>query len=208
MRDVTLDEWQTLLDEDEDAGLSQSSINNNALLIKALCSYAMERDIIGKDYSQYLDVPSAGAKRPRDALNDFQLARLEQLAAAGAPWADTALMLCYTGFRVSEFLQLTRFSYHPEDGGYLQGGLKTAAGKNRIVPVHPKIRPYLTAWISKDGNTIICGGGGEPISPAQYRDYFHPLAQRIGAPSATPHWCRHTFATRLHNAQADPITIR
>ena len=35
MRDVTLDEWQTLLDEDEDAGLSQSSINNNALLIKA-----------------------------------------------------------------------------------------------------------------------------------------------------------------------------
>lgn len=116
-------------DEDEDAGLSQSSINNNALLIKALCCYAMEQDIIGKDYSQYLDVPSVGAKHPRDTLNDFQLAQLEQLAAVGIPWADTALMLCYTGFRVSEFLQLTRFSYHPEDGGYLQGGLKTAAGK-------------------------------------------------------------------------------
>lgn len=32
MRDLTLDELQALLDEDEDAGLSQSLINNDALL--------------------------------------------------------------------------------------------------------------------------------------------------------------------------------
>lgn len=119
-----MDDLQALLDEDEDAGLSQSSINNDALLIKSLYSYAMERDIVGKDYAQYLDVPSVGTKRPRDALNGLQLLRLEKLAAEGTPWADTALMLCYTGFRVSEFLQLTQFSYRPEDGGYLQGGLK------------------------------------------------------------------------------------
>ena len=30
----------------------QSSINNDAILIKALYSYSMERDIVGKDYSQ------------------------------------------------------------------------------------------------------------------------------------------------------------
>lgn len=208
IRSVTLDDWQSILDEDEDAGLSQSSINNDAILIKALCGYAMERDIIGKDYSQYLDIPSVGAKRPRDALNDLQLAQLEQMAAAGVPWADTALILCYTGFRVSEFLQLTRFSYHPEDGGYLQGGLKTEAGKNRIVPVHPKIRPYLMAWLKKGGEAIICGDNGKPISSELYRDYFRPLAQQIGAPNATPHWCRHTFATRLHNAKADPLTVK
>ena len=63
VRDLTLDNLQSLLDEDKDAGLSQSSINNDALLIKSLYSYAMERNI-GKDYSQYLDIPSAGAKRP------------------------------------------------------------------------------------------------------------------------------------------------
>lgn len=208
MRDLTLDELQALLDEDEDAGLSQSSINNDVLLIKALYGYAMERDIVGKDYSQYLDIPSVGAKRPRDALNDLQLAKLADLAATGVPWADTALMLCYTGFRVSEFLQLTRFSYHPEDGGYLQGGLKTDAGKNRIVPIHPKIRPYLAAWLAKGGETIICNNSGKPITAPAYRDYFHPLAEAIGAPAATPHWCRHTFATRLHASKADPLTVK
>lgn len=206
MRDLTLDELQSLLDED--AGLSQSSINNDAFLIKALYSYSMERDIVGKDYSRYLDIPSVGAKRPRDALNNIQLAQLIQLAADGFPWADTALMLCYTGFRISEFLQLTRFSYHPEEGGYLQGGLKTSAGKNRIVPVHPKIRPYLAAWMEKGGETIICGDDGAPISSLRYQEYFHPIDEYLGTPEATPHWCRHTFATRLHTSKADPLTVK
>ena len=208
MRNMTLDEWQLILDEDEDEGRSQSLINNDAILIKALYSYSMERDIVGKDYSAYLDIPSVGAKRPRDALNDFQVAQLAKLAAGGVLYADTALMLCYTGFRVSEFLGLTRFSYHPEEGGYLQGGLKTDAGKNRIVPVHPKIRPYLNAWLAKGGETIICDDAGHAIPDTRYREYFADLMKQIGAPEATPHWCRHTFATRLHSANADPLTVK
>lgn len=208
MRSMTLDDWQSILDEDEDVGLSQSSINNDAILIKALYAYSMERDIVGKDYSKYLDIPSVGAKRPRDALTDIQVTKLAKMAEAGVPWADTALMLCYTGFRVSEFLSLTRFSYHPENGGYLQGGLKTDAGKDRIVPVHPKIRRYLAEWLERGGDTIICDGQGKAIPDTKYREYFQVLMARIGVPNATPHWCRHTFATRLHNASADPLTVK
>ena len=209
MRDMTLDQWQSILDEDEERGLSQSLINNDAILIKALYSYAMERDIVGKDYSQYLDIPSVGAKVEKGALSDLQVARLEQMASDGVPWADTVLMLCYTGFRVSEFLGLTKFNYHPEHGGYLQSGLKTEAGRNRIVPVHPKIRPYLIAWLKKGGETIICSEGGKPIRSDKYRDcYFKTVMEQIGLPQATPHWCRHTFATRLHAAKVDPLTAK
>lgn len=207
IRDMGLDDWQALLDEDEDAGLSQSSINNDALLMKALCAFAMERDILGKDYTKYLDIPSVGAKKKRDALNDLQLAKLKELAQSGFPWADTALMLCYTGFRVSEFLSLTRFSYNAK-GDYLQGGLKTDAGKNRIVPVHPTISPYLHQWLSKGGERIICNESGGEISTHVYRTEFSKVVEAIGAPDATPHWCRHTFATLLHNAGADPMTTK
>lgn len=208
MRSMTLDDWQAILDEDEDECRSQSLINNDAILIKALYNCAMERDIVGKDYSAYLDIPSVGAKRPRDALSDLQVAQLAKMAASGVPWADTALILCYTGFRVSELLNLTPFSYHPENGGYLQGGLKTEAGRNRIVPLHPKIKPYLRAWLSRGGETIICDGHGHAIPPEQYREHFKELMVQIGAPDATPHWCRHTFATRLHTANADALTIK
>lgn len=87
MRSVTLDEWQAILDEGEDEGRSQSSINNDAILIRALHAYAMKRDIIGKDYSRYLDIPTVDIKVKKGALNDLQLAKLEELARAGFPGA-------------------------------------------------------------------------------------------------------------------------
>ena len=119
MRSVTLDEWQAILDEGEDEGRSQSSINNDAILIRALHAYAMKRDIIGKDYSRYLDIPTVDIKVKKGALNDLQLAKLEELARAGFPGASEAMVLCYTGLRISEFLSLTPFAYRSEDGGYL-----------------------------------------------------------------------------------------
>lgn len=207
MRDMTLDQWQSLLDEDEDEGRSQSLINNDAILIKALYKYSMERDIVSKDYSRYLDIPSVDPKKKKGTFSDVQIKQLEQMAREGFPWADTVLMLCYTGFRISEFLELTVFSYHA-DGDYLQGGKKTRAGKDRIVPVHPKIRPYLMARIKEGGNTIIHNDGGK-ISINWYRDVaFKPIAEALGVPEATPHWCRHTFATRLHAAGVDELTTK
>lgn len=208
IRDVTLDQWQSILDEDEDSGRSQSTINNDAILIKNLCAYAMERDIIGKDYSQYLDIPSVDLKKKKGAFTDLQLAKLEQMAKDGFPWADTVLILCYTGFRISEFLTLTRFNYHPEEGGYLQHGIKTDAGKGRIVPVHPKIAPYIDKWLKLNTDVLITQNG-QPLSPAWYRtNAWDPIAEALDAPDATPHWCRHTFATRLHAADADPLTTK
>ena len=208
MRSMTLDEWQSILDEDEDAGLSQSSIHNDAILIKALYAYSMERDIVGKDYSRYLDIPTVGAKRPRSALTEEQVKQLAALAADGFPWADTALILCYTGFRISELLNLEQGSYHEEAGGYLQGGLKTKAGKGRIVPIHREIRPYVEAWMAKGGRTIICNEKGEGISSVQYREHFSRLMEEISMLQATPHWCRHTFATHLYTAGADSLTVK
>ena len=208
MRCVTVDEWQAILDEDERCGMSRSVIMNDAILIRALNRYAMERDIITKDYSAFLDIPQVETKHPRGALTERQVRALERMAARGVPYADTALMLCYTGFRINEFLALTASSYHAEDGGYLQGGLKTQAGRERIVPVHPKIAPYLAAWLDKGGETIICAPDGRAMRDGAYRKIFAGLMRRIGAEGATPHWCRHTFATRLHAAGADPITVK
>lgn len=200
MRNVTIDHLQAIIDEDERRALSKSSLNNDKILMKALFKFAMERDIIVKDYSEFVQLPQVEAKHEKGAFSDTQLKQIENMAAAGQPWADTVLMLCYTGFRITEFLTLTRFSYDV-DGNYLRGGVKTAAGRNRIVPVHPKIKPCLDQWLSRGGDTIICSENGRVITSSWYRDNaFHPLMERLGVPQATPHWCRHTFATRLHAA--------
>lgn len=204
---VTIDDLQSIIDQDEANGLSKSSISNDKMLMKALFKHATERDIVYKDYSAFVELPGVEAKHEKGAFDDITMRKLENLASSGFPWADTVLMLCYTGFRVSEFLGLTRFSYHSE-ANYLQGGLKTQAGKNRIVPVHPKIMPYLTKWLSRGGKTIICDDDGNAIPAYKYRPLFSKVMEELGLPSATPHWCRHTAASRMRMAGVDEVAIK
>ena len=158
----------------------------------------MKRDIIGKDYFRYWDIPPS-TSRSKGALNDLQLAKLEELARAGFPGASEAMVLCYTGLRISEFLSLTPFAYRSEDGGYLQCGVKSAAGRHRIIPIHPKISAYVQQWLSAE----------KGMSSDRYRiSVFTPVVEQLGIPEATPHWCRHTFATLLSRAGVDEIKAK
>lgn len=206
MRRITIDDLQRIIDTDERDGLSHSSITNDKMLIKALYKFAMERDIVSKDYSAFIELPSVAPKYEKGVLTDLQLAQIEKMAAAGVPWADVALILCYTGFRISELLSLTAFHYDVEHN-CLRGGVKTEAGKNRVVPVHPKIEPYLRKRMAEKSPTIIALNG-KPVSGELFRKYFKELMNTIGAPNATPHWCRHTFASLLHRAGADELAVK
>lgn len=206
--DLTIDHLQSIIDEDSKNNMSKSTMQNDKMLMHALFNYAMERDIVMKDYSSFVQVPSVAAKYEKGAFDDLQMAKLAQMAKAGFPWADTVLMLCYTGFRINEFLTLTPFSYD-RSGNFLRGGIKTTAGKNRVVPVHPKIKCYLDRWLNKGGASIVCKKNGKSISANSYREkLFKPVVGEIGVPQATPHWCRHTFATRLHEAGAPDLEIK
>lgn len=208
MKDVSIDHLQRIIDADEAAGLSQSTLKNDRLLMRSLFRYAMERDIVDKDYSAFIQMPSVGAKHEKGVFNDLQMKHLEEMSASGRPWADTVLMLCYTGFRINEFLSLTPFAYDRE-GDYLRGGSKTRAGRDRIVPVHPKIKPYLLRWLSRGGSTIICGDTGRRLTYDWYcKHAFNPIVAELGLPQATPHWCRHTAFTRLHAAGAPDLEIK
>lgn len=193
--DVTIDMWQSILDEDGKNNASESKIRNDAILIKALVMYALKRDILTKNVYEFLEIPSAPPKKKKGAFNDAQIAQLKRMAADGEPYADIALMLCYTGFRISEFVGLNEASYHA-DGNFLQYGIKTDAGRDRIVPVSAVIAPYISNWLRSDHR-----------SSDWYRARLRPIFAAIGEPEATPHWCRHTFATRLNEAKVD-LTVR
>lgn len=206
---ITIEDMQSIIDNDEVSGLSKSSINNDLSLMRALFKHAMERDIISKDYSAFVELPKVGAKREKGIFSEAQIGKLKLLASQGFAWADTVLMLCYTGFRIAEFLSLTSDNYHPGKTPYLQGGMKTTAGINRIVPVHPIIMPYLERRLERQGKTIICSERGKPISPDWYRKTaFLLVATELDLPQSTPHWCRHTAASRMKQAGMDELAIR
>ena len=84
----------------------------------------------------------------RQRFSDEEIAKLWEHQAE--PWVDTVLIFIYSGWRISELLALTPADVDLQ-AGTMTGGTKTKAGKNRIVPIHSKIRPLVEARLAQGG---------------------------------------------------------
>ena len=73
------------------------------------------------------------------------------------------------------------------DERYFQGGLKTQAGKHRIVPIHSAILPLARKRLGRCGALL-------PISDALFRKRMYFTLRDLGIEKHTPHDCRHTFS--------------
>ena len=95
------------------------------------------------------------------------------------------------------------------ENGVLIGGRKTEAGRNRAVQIHPRIMPYIKAWLAKDGEMVVCAPQGGALPADKYRKrYYAPTSERFDIRPLTPHCCRHTFGTMLDRAGANTTTIQ
>lgn len=198
---------QDVIDDMISEGLSRSSLEKAKTLCGILMEIAVNDDIINTNYARAIKLPRA-RKAKKDAFTDMEIRKVEKLAASGDVWAGTVLILIYTGMRIGELVSLTRFSVDAERW-VITGGIKTDAGKDRIVPVHSKILPYVKYWYESDGPRLI-HREGKPISVDYYRkSIFYPVLERAGIERhLTPHAARHTFATLLSRARVSTKHIQ
>lgn len=155
--------------------------------------------------ASFIKVRSAGQSSPRISFTDEQLTILKE-AIPRIPIARIIYCHCYLGFRPSALLELTCEDYWPE-GKYFKGGIKTEAGKNRIVTISPKIQQYVTELIAECEGGFIFGNHGERLTLDSYRQQFYSCMeelgfQRPGQHTYSPHTCRHTFATLMKRVAA------
>ena len=64
----------------------------------------------------------------------------------GQPYYDETMFMLYTGCRVSEMLTIRSENIDLEKRTMILG-VKTEAGKNRIIPIHRKLEQIITAHI-------------------------------------------------------------
>lgn len=164
--------------------------------------FAMELDIISKCYSNLLTSDPIPETSKR-SFTDDEVARVWE--NQDLPWADSILFLLYTGFRISEMLSLKTADVDLEEWT-ICGGVKTAAGRNRIVPVHTKIRYIVKNRFKQSKNGYLFEFHEKKVTQAKYREFWSDLMENLHM-DHTPHECRHTFRSRLDSAGANKVCI-
>lgn len=221
-RDMRTAQFQDMVDLAEKSGKSRSTMEKIKALSGILSEYAYSQDIVNKTYYSGIRLPAA-AKKQIATFSDMQIALLFKNDML--PLVDTILILIYTGMRISELLTLTKFSIDL-DKRLIVGGCKTDAGKDRIIPIHPKIYPYIKFRYDTSENYLIeydkpTGNKKKgtyavirvPYRYEYYCDEYYSVLYKLGIEKdlknhvLTPHKARHTFFTRLSSRCTDKKAI-
>lgn len=196
--------WQGIIDGCHRSGKSKSTMQKIKIVAGQLYDYAIQNDIINKNYAKFIKLPKT-VKQEKEIFSDVEIKKIE---SSKLEWAGTILILIYTGMRISEMLGLTIFNIDI-DKQIITGGIKTDAGKNRVIPIHPKILPIIKKWYALGGERLICNNKKKAVSARKYReDYYLPTLRELGIRELNPHACRHTCASLMSKAGANTKAIQ
>lgn len=194
-RDIKTAHLQSVVD----ANRQLANVNLLKVLFGQLYGYALKNDISEKDYSQFVEIPTKEKKGEKVPFTSDEVRILWQNIEL--PFVDLVLILLYTGMRISELLEMETKNIFIADR-YMIGGKKTAAGKNRIIPIHADILPLINAQYSPNKKYLFQSARGNMIAYNYFAaKKFAPLMVRLGM-QHTLHETRHTFIS-----QADRVGL-
>lgn len=178
---------------------------NMKALGTSLCRYAMQLDIIDRNYAEYLYIHK-GEKTEKVAFSTGQLGVMWDNIDR-VPDIKYVLLLCYTGMRIGELCSARTEDYHPDER-YFVTGSKTEAGKNRIITISPRILRFFSDF--GQGEYLFFSDNAKCTEKHFRTKIYYPALQSLGLDVLdeegnhvyTPHCCRHTFATLMKNVDA------
>lgn len=192
------------------------------ILFNALFDYAVEYDIADKNYARAFKLPDEIGKEIEANRVEHIAFEEEEINALWenrdkSPYIDYLLYQIYSGWRPTEFCQLLINDVDLKDKA-IRGGIKTDAGKNRLVPIHPKVydiveREYHRA---KELNSYYLFNytnknkfGNIKLSYEGYRQIFHGVVELLNLnPEHKPHDTRKTFVTLAKKYKMDEYALK
>ena len=195
---------------------------NMKTLFDKLFDYAMEYEIIDRNYAREISVPKKDVQtmeEERIPHIPYSEEEMEKLWANINEYPVAAIIIfqCYTGWRPSEIENLKMTDVDLESG-FIKGGMKTKSGKNRLVPIHSKIRPIVEKWYKTgiEDNRVhfvsLPSKVGRKADKFTYIRYVENLSRLIKAldlnPKHRPHDGRAHFITMAKKYQMDEYAIK
>lgn len=185
-------------------------------LFNMMYKYAVAHDIVEKDYASVMFANGSPIKRSRTKeVMPFSQEEIFLLwnNLDNIAFADMILIGIYSGWRPQE-LAILKVADIDIKVGTMLGGLKTDAGKNRIVPIHPLIRPLIenrmkeatsmqSEFLFNDAN----GQQGTYMTYDKYRKRFEKVMKYLKL-THRPHETRHTFITKAKACNVDEYILK
>lgn len=182
-KEIGLNELQEAVDS---CGLKHSSMELIVTLFKQMYKYAEPRNLCEKNYASYVTIKVPDDDEHGIPFTDNELKILWNDKENEV--TDFILIMCYSGYRISAYREI-KINLNEQ---YFQGGVKTAAGKNRIVPIHSAILPLVERLLCRKGKLLSC-------KPNDFRIKMYERLEELKIKKHTPHDCRHTFSMLCEN---------
>lgn len=204
--DLKLLQLQAYFDRRTD--ISSASLQHYKILFNQLYKFALKHEITDKNYAQFIEIRKTGKVKPHKTFS------LEELRALWAAKEDRdvqiVLVLIYTGLRITELLEMPKYRVNVQER-YMVGGIKTEAGRDRIIPINWRILPFIEELMQNDSRYLIAKqnkGQSEAYSYHGFRyAIWKPLLKRFGMDHSI-HDTRHTFISLMDAAGANKVALK
>lgn len=225
-KDLRASDFNQILKESNKGADSQRQMVN---LYLNLDKFALEEDIIDKGYAQFIPTISTKKEIKKAKNKTIEKERLFTYDQIDYLWnlkprsngrqnelqqqreifiRDFWLMLLYSGMRADELLSVYTDNIFLKNN-YLIGGLKTEAGINREIPIHPKVKHLYEKYYNPNNEFLFTQPNGNKIDYDyylyHYRHNFRDLHPELSGHTA--HDARHTLRNELRKLNVKDIII-
>lgn len=178
------------------------------VLFNQLFKYALENDIVAKDYSNFVEISHhKKANTERDPFNKKEIKQLWDCVDENE-YISIILILIYSGVRISELLNLKKEHVYLKERYFEVIMAKTSAGI-RKVPIANKILVFFEHLMENESNKyLVTSPGGDRFLYRNYYDgYWKPFIEDMNM-KHTPHDTRHTTVSLLAAANVNQTIIK
>lgn len=203
--DIKKSHVQDVINDLADEGKSYSLCNKVKILMSQIFQLAMDDDYITKNYAKNIILPEPD-EIDKSIFTPDEIKKLFKAVNTDFN-ATLPLLLIYTCMRPSELLNIRKFNIYL-DKGYMIGGLKTKAGKDRIIPINNKIMPYIIKWMDSRSEFLIHRDNQQMTYSYFNKSVYYKMLELADVRPLTPHKCRKTGLSMLKKAKVDTTYIK
>lgn len=173
-------------------------------LYNMMYRYAIKHEIVDKNYATYCEIPHLSKTFERVPFSDREIEKLWK--NVDMPFVNMVLINIYTGLRPRELVELKNSNIDLKKK-VMKGGLKTDAGRNRIIPIHEVIYPLISSLYNIQNERLCNKENGDIMSYDDYRNRFRKIMKALKM-KHKPHDTRHTFVTLAKRCKVDEYVLK